>query len=1627
VIGFESTTMQPFNDHMLEFVDAFVHDTLEPAQAAVVEEHCAHCPICRVALEEAQKRVAALKTVPASEAGDDLLARTELLIDDHIAREAAREAPRLQPAQAEKQLQRRRMYRMGVVAGLFGVAAVVIATLQVHYETLSASPYDLQVLGERQLLPGELSSLRVMLFDHNRSEPLSDVPVTIELASKDQRPVIQLASFRTDARGTGSPAFRIPEQLRGDFELRVSARLGGRVEKIVRDVKIARSWRVMVTTDKPVYQPGQTIHLRSLALQQPSHKPVAGETADFRLTDPRGNVVFQARTVTSKFGIVSANCPLADEIIEGNYQIECRVGETSSALTVEVKKYVLPKFRITAVLDRTWYAPGDVVRGTLEGAYFFGQPVANGQATVEIVATDVAPHVLASFECPLDAHGRGQFEYRLPDHFVGRERDRGDANLSLTITLADAAGQSQSQGLSCVVTNRPLRVEVIPESGKLVREVQNRLYLLATYADGQPAAHARIAVSGFDEELTTDQLGACTLELKPRLSVVGLALSVRDDEGRAVSQQVQLECDASHEGFALRVENPVIDGGETLQLSAIGHGIQPVFVDFIKDRQLLLTTSIEMAGGAGAIAVDLPPELSGAVQVCAYRFSATGSPIRKSQVIHVTPASELRIETTADRLEYRPGDTARLKFRIRDSRGRPVPGALSLAAVDEAVFSVLSQRPGTEQMLSAADEELLRPVYAISRWSPEAQRGMPGRDQFERALFSRTAEQGLVGSHAALEQLVPFLDNNRRVLEVLNRPDWRQLARDRVPQELYDLVDSGDGLHTLTDSTYPAKQHQIERERHRGQQFANGLWFVFFMALLIFVGISVLMLLERNPFATLVVVLLFLCVIVPLLLPAVQQAREAARRTMAVNDMKQLGLAMENFKDAHGKFPQAVGETSQAAPPRVRQWFPETLLWRPELITNDQGEATLEVPLADSITTWRLTASAVTAKGALGGATSSVRVFQPFFVDLNLPVALTRGDEVTVQAVVYNYLEEPQTVLLDLTEADWFEPLGTTSQTVELPPGGVRSVGFPIRVKQVGRQELQVNARGGELSDAIRKSIDVVPDGRPVERIVNGVLADPVEMDLEVPATAIEGSPQAVVRIYPSMLSQLVEGLEGIFRMPYGCFEQTSSTTYPNVLALDYLHRTGQKAPNIEAMARNYIHLGYQRLLSFEVAGGGFDWFGRPPANRTLTAYGLMEFEDMARVHDVDPQLIERTRKWLLNQCNRDGSWDPEGHAMHDDPARRGRSADARYRTTAYIGWAVFRGRPASAASNNTVEYLLARQPREFQDPYDLALVCNALLAIEGGRSHAQPYLARLYDLRQTSTDHKQVWWSPAERTVFYGSRDGGSIETTALCTLAFLSPHARLGSVQPAQRVAAHRALNWIASRRDSRGTWASTQATVLALKALLAGAEQPAADEKERRIEISLDGKTLDEIVIPAAQGGLVKQFELKPELTTGRHALKLTDRNGAAPGYQVDFRYHVPQTAMADAAGPLSIGLKYDRSELSVNDTVTAQAVVENRSTEELPMVVLDLPIPAGFAVETEGFERLREKGQIAKYQVTPTSVIVYLRSLGTEQLVLNYTLRATVPVKTTTGPAIAYEYYSPEIRSESGMSNLVVLGN
>src|SRR5262249_43902535 len=156
----------------------------------------------------------------------------------------------------------------------------------------------------------------------------------------------------------------------------------------------------------------------------------------------------------------------------------------------------------------------------------------------------------------------------------------------------------------------------------------------------------------------------------------------------------------------------------------------------------------------------------------------------------------------------------------------------------------------------------------------------------------------------------------------------------------------------------------------------------------------------------------------------------------------------------------ATAVKEDSAVPRVRSYFPEALYINPEIITDSDGRASISIPLADSITTWRMAMFASTAKGALGSANSSIKVFQDFFVDLDLPVTLTQGDRVSLPVAVYNYSGSHGGVNLKLQSEDWFSLVDDSAdKTVSVDSSRVAGSQFTIEARRIGKFKLALGAR----------------------------------------------------------------------------------------------------------------------------------------------------------------------------------------------------------------------------------------------------------------------------------------------------------------------------------------------------------------------------------------------------------------------------------------------------------------------------------------------------------------------------------------------------------------------------------------
>jgi hypothetical protein len=606
-------------EHVVHLLKGYRDSTLRTDEAARVERHLGDCPHCRAALE----------------------------------------AQRADKAHLEPGW-------IGPLSWFFRIfwpaAAVVgLALLAAHgyFDSLKPTPYDLRVLGQSEWIPGSEAALHLRMARPGVQGGVAGVPLTVELNGPGSGQSVRLAEVSTGPDGSAHPRFWLPEWADSSYTLRVSSGPdgpGGR-EIVTHKVKLQRSWRLMISTDKPVYQPGQTIKVRALALRRPDLRPVAGQDLSFSVTDPKGNVVFRSRGVTSDHGIGSTECALAAELLEGTCRVECRVGSISSAATVDVKTYVLPKFKVAITFDRPYYLAGQVVKGIVDARYVFGKPVGGGTIELEASTPGALGRQFQPNVSPTSrADGTAEFSLPLPESLQGRPQEAGDASIAFTATVKDTAGQSQTRTAAVTVASSPIRIELIPEAGVLARGVQNRIHILTSYPDGRPA-ETRLAISGVDHELRTDKQGAASFEFAEGTGTLNVIVRAIDAQGLVAGKSFPVVHGGPQDDFLVRTDRAVYRGGQTLVLTALGTGQEPVFVDLIKDGQTVLTESVPIQMGRGELKLELPAELSGTVLLCAYRYGAAGYAVRKTRVLYVLPARDLKIKAEWDRTEYTPAAT----------------------------------------------------------------------------------------------------------------------------------------------------------------------------------------------------------------------------------------------------------------------------------------------------------------------------------------------------------------------------------------------------------------------------------------------------------------------------------------------------------------------------------------------------------------------------------------------------------------------------------------------------------------------------------------------------------------------------------------------------------------------------------------------------------------------------------------------------------------------------------------------------------------------------------------------------------------------------------------------------------
>src|SRR6266851_5392858 len=472
--------------------------------------------------------------------------------------------------------------------------------------------------------------------------------------------------------------------------------------------------------------------------------------------------------------------------------------------------------------------------------------------------------------------------------------------------------------------------------------------------------------------------------------------------------------------------------------------------------------------------------------------------------------------------------------------------------------------------------------------------------------------------------------------------------------------------------------------------------------------------------------------------------------------------------------------------------------------------------------------------------------------------------------------------------------------------------------------------------------------------------------------------------------------------------EQTSSTAYPNILVVDYVKKARVASASQTLMtAEQLLNVGYQKLLTFERPGGGFDWWGNGEPLIWLSAYGLQEFNDMSKVYPVDKGVIDRTQKWLMKQQEPDGTWSKIGMTHGVSIERMG---DPKLLLTSYVVWSLVESGLRTPELNKSIEYIRAHA-KDADNAYILALAANALAAwdAQDDDTHAvlMKVLQKLEKQKHEVPDWKAISYPAGGQSLGYARGDSMTVETTALAVLAMLKSGQFTND--------ANKAMIYLVKSKSPDGTWGSTQATILALKALVAGSEG-AKQEGTAKFTISVNGKEVKTGEVTPKNADVLQQFDLKEFLQSGKNEVTLEVKGETNLMYQVVGRHFEPWKKEEVKKPLLDVSVDYDRTSLSTADILRAKATLKYNGEVPTYMVIVDLGIPPGFTVDAGDFSELVSAKKIEKFTVTARQVTLYLGDVKKGDVKsFEYTLKPKYPIKAKTPSTVAYEYYTPANRA------------
>jgi len=247
--------------------------------------------------------------------------------------------------------------------------------------------FELRIAHAGKALPDQDYRVRVHAANPVTRKPVSGVEIRGELGfdAVDKHVVL---SHTTNSSGDAILLFHIPSGVTDGGSVTIEGKKrdqtgSSQTRTEVIEFDLDPRARIIINTDKLLYQPGQSLHARAVFLSVDKHA-IANEAAEFTLIDPEQNTVFTTTANTNEFGIASVDWELPDSAELGPYSLRVelsnsdRYGSAQDMTNVRVSRYDLPNFTVAAKPDRSYYLPGQNGSVEVSAKYLFGKDLTHG-------------------------------------------------------------------------------------------------------------------------------------------------------------------------------------------------------------------------------------------------------------------------------------------------------------------------------------------------------------------------------------------------------------------------------------------------------------------------------------------------------------------------------------------------------------------------------------------------------------------------------------------------------------------------------------------------------------------------------------------------------------------------------------------------------------------------------------------------------------------------------------------------------------------------------------------------------------------------------------------------------------------------------------------------------------------------------------------------------------------------------------------------------------------------------------------------------------------------------------------------------------------------------------------------